>query len=75
MVRDWETGFLVDRGDEAGICHRVDQLLHDQMLWANMSSSASRDAKRVAVAGYQDTWLDLMSRWGGYQNKTQGSVE
>ncbi len=51
LVRDGETGFLVDGADPAAMAAGVDELFADPALAIRMGEAASRDASRYSWAG------------------------
>lgn len=50
LIRQGETGYLVDVGDEQAMARKVMELLGDEVLRKTMGAEASRQAKKYSVA-------------------------
>ena len=65
IIKDGETGFLVELGDTAGLAEKMLMLMKDEALRKKMGKAAFADSSRFSTETVMKQWTDLFDELAG----------
>ena len=65
IIKDGETGFLVELGDTAGLAEKMLMLMKDKALRKKMGKAAFADSSRFSTETVMKQWTDLFDELAG----------